>query len=155
MNNVARSIKDLTEKIKGFAEENRLNLRPLPDELFLGLLIILVAFASFGLGRLSKIEGSKSPIRIENAESADSRLGQESSPETFPRRAKNASANALSPGVGETTGSQLVGSKNGKKYYYSWCSGVQKISPANLINFSSKGEAEARGYTPSATCKGL
>jgi len=36
-------------------------------ELFVTLLVILVAFLAFGLGRLSKIEGSQQPIQIENA----------------------------------------------------------------------------------------
>ena len=53
------------------------------------------------------------------------------------------------------TGNDLVGSKNGKKYYYPWCSGVKSISPANLIHFADKNEAEARGYSPATACKGL
>ena len=60
----------LQEKIKGLprnvSEKTPLN-RAIQDDVFLGLIIILVAFGSFGLGRLSKIEGSKVPIRIENA----------------------------------------------------------------------------------------
>ena len=36
-------------------------------ELFVALLIILVAGLAFGLGRLSKIEGCQQPIQIENA----------------------------------------------------------------------------------------
>ena len=60
------SIKDLVEKIKGFGGFRRPNLSTIPDDLYLVLIIILVAFGSFGLGRLSKIEGSKTPIRIEN-----------------------------------------------------------------------------------------
>lgn len=130
------SIQDLTKKIKGMVSEHRPNLRAIPDDLFLGLIIILVAFGSFGLGRLSKIEGSKTPVRFENI------------PE--------ATAEKVRPFSGaDVTNTQLVASKNGTKYYYSWCSGVGKISPSNLVHFASKEEAEARGYTPSATCKGL
>lgn len=131
------SIQDLTKKIKGITAEHRPNLRTIPDDLFLGLIIILVAFGSFGLGRLSKIEGSKTPVRFENIQT-----------ETTSEKDKPFSGANL-------TNNQLVGSKNGTKYYYSWCTGVSKISPANLVHFASKEEAEARGYTPSATCKGL
>jgi len=130
------SIQDLTKRIKGYADEHRPNLHIIPDDLFLGLIIILVAFGSFGLGRLSKIESSKTPVQFENTT-------ETSSEKVRPFPSTNATDN------------QLVASKNGTKYYYSWCTGVSKISPANLIHFGSKEEAEARGYTASATCKGL
>lgn len=121
------------EKIKGYRTPT---LRVIPDDLFLGLIIILVAFGSFGLGRLSKIEGSKKSVQLENV------------PELTQAEKQAAS-------VINTNGAQLVGSKNGTKYYYSWCTGVSKISSSNLIQFTDKTEAESRGYTPSATCKGL
>ena len=131
------SIQDLTKRIKGYADDHRPNLRAIPDDLFLGLIIILVAFGSFGLGRLSKIEGSKTSVKFEA---------------TAPQSSKKDGAFL---GGNTATATQLVASKNGTKYYYSWCTGVSKISPANLIHFGSKEEAEARGYTASATCKGL
>ncbi|HAS84728.1 MAG TPA: hypothetical protein DCS23_01485 [Candidatus Yonathbacteria bacterium] len=131
------SIQDLTKRIKGYADEHRPKLHIIPDDLFLGLIIILVAFGSFGLGRLSKIEGSKTPVRFEGTPPQSSKKG-----------------GAFSE-ANTATNNQLVASKNGTKYYYSWCTGVSKISPANLIYLGSKEEAEARGYTPSATCKGL
>ncbi len=140
------SIQRLIEKIKGLRYFEVLNLRTIPDDLFLGLIIILVAFGSFGLGRLSKIQGSKAPVRIENALEAAS----------VPTTQKPAGSNQGASVIGATTASdQLVGSKNGTKYYFPWCSGVKNINPENLIHFTSKSEAEARGYTPSATCKGL
>lgn len=130
------SIQSLVEKIKGFVEEHRPNLRTIPDDLFLGLIIILVAFGSFGLGRLSKIEGSKTPVQFENM------------PDSTQEKVRPFSSVS-------TTDNQLVGSKSGTKYYYSWCAGVQNILPTNLVHFASKADALARGYTPSATCKGL
>ncbi|MBI5798740.1 MAG: hypothetical protein HZB10_02315 [Candidatus Yonathbacteria bacterium] len=130
------SIQELAKKIKGKLLEHQTNLRTIPDDLFLGLIIILVAFGSFGLGRLSKMEDSKTHVRFENM------------PE-------EASWSKQGAGVINASGEQLVGSKNGTKYYYSWCTGVSKISPANLVHFADKSEAEARGYTASATCKGL
>lgn len=50
------SIKDLVEKGKTHEWE-----------LFVTLLVILVAVLCFGLGRLSKIEGCQQPVQIENA----------------------------------------------------------------------------------------
>lgn len=140
------SIQGLKEIIKGYTRNPLQKVPNIPDDLFLGLIIVLVAFGSFGLGRLSKIESSKAPVRFENI------------PESQSLDANNSNVTVLkntSPMVPPTESGELVGSKNGTKYYYSWCSGVQKISPANLIHFTSKEEAEARGYTASATCKGL
>ena len=144
------SIKDLKEKIKGLSSFSLPQLGTLPDDLFLGLIIILVAFGSFGLGRLSKIESARTPIRIENEPTVTA--------ETFkaPVAGNKVTANIdQSASVAGATTDQLVGSKNGKKYYYPWCSGVSRISEANLRHFTSKADAEAQGYTPSGTCKGL
>ncbi|HAT68423.1 MAG: hypothetical protein A2481_01610 [Candidatus Yonathbacteria bacterium RIFOXYC2_FULL_47_9] len=144
------SIKDLKEKIKGVGGFSLPQLRTLPDDLFLGLIIILVAFGSFGLGRLSKIEGTKTPIRIEN--------GPVVTPETFmaPEAGDKVSTNIdQSASVIGATTEQLVGSKSGKKYHYPWCSGASRIAEANRVYFTSKADAEAQGYTPASNCKGL
>ncbi len=142
------SISTLIQKIKGLVNFKP-SLRPLSDDIFLGLIIILVAFGSFGLGRLSKIEGAKTPIQIENA--------PEITTETFTRQVKTGAGQIATPlqTVPSASASQLVGSKNGTKYHYAWCSGAQRIAEAKLVYFSSKADAEARGYTPAANCKGL
>lgn len=139
------SISVMVEKIKKLT-----NLRPvlreLKDDLFLGTIIILVAFGSFGLGRLSKIEGARTPIQIENA--------PEITPETFTNGTQAASVqNAVAQP--DTNTVQLVGSKTGNKYHYTWCSGAKRIAEANRRYFSSKADAEAQGYTPASNCKGL
>ncbi len=143
------SISAFVKKIKGLVTL-RPTLRPLSDDLFLGLIIVLVALGSFGLGRLSKIEGSKTPIQIENA--------PDITEETFVSGAtakSNSTQVATPPMLTEIKSEQLVGSKNGTKYHYAWCSGAQRIAEANRIYFTSKTDAEARGYTPAANCKGL
>ena len=53
------SIKEIREKVKSHEKE-----------LFVTLLVLLVASLSFGLGRLSKIEGCREPIQIEGADLA-------------------------------------------------------------------------------------
>ena len=154
------SIRDIAEKIKGlftlkgdghgFTVFRLPKLNIIPDDLFLGLVIVLVAFGSFGLGRLSKIAGAKTPIRIENA--------PEVTADTFKTSANNEKVSVSTAQMANIIGAtaeQLVASKSGKKYYYPWCTGVQKIKEENRIYFASKTEAEARGYTPSSTCKGL
>ena len=153
------SIEDIREKIKGMrawgASVQGLQgfrstqMRPLSDDLFLGLILILVAFGSFGLGRLSKIEGAKTPIRIENA--------PEVTAETFSASASENQSPDNSAQMASATGAMnggLLGSKNGTKYYYAWCAGAQRITAANRIYFASKDDAEVQGYTPASNCKG-
>lgn len=141
----------LQEKIKGLprnvSEKTPLN-RAIQDDVFLGLIIILVAFGSFGLGRLSKIEGSKVPIRIENA--------PEVTAETFATETTLSKSNTERPPTGnEANDKALFGSKNGTKYYYSWCSGAGRIIEVNRVYFASITDAQAQGYTPASNCKGL
>ncbi len=56
----------------------------------------------------------------------------------------------------EKTDSQtIVASKNGKKYYFTWCSGASRISSKNRVYFNSTAEARARGLTADTHCMGL
>ncbi len=142
------SISTFVKKIKWLASF-RPTIRPLSDDLFLGLIIVLVAFGSFGLGRLSKIEDAKTLIQIENV--------LEITTETLTKPIKTGEGQIATPppAMSSTSESTLVGSKTGKKYHYTWCSGAQRIAEANRVYFSSKADAETRGYTPAANCKGL
>jgi len=100
---------------------------------FLILVIILVAVIAFGLGRLSKIEEARVPVRIETAE-----FGKVSG--------SSVSINAAAV---------FVASRQGSKYHFPWCSGAQRIKESNKISFNSREDAERAGYTPAANCKGL
>jgi len=133
------SIEDIPKKIKGFMDEQ--------EHLVIVLIIVLVAFASFGMGRLSKIESMKEPLRIEGAGAivVEAVGGGVLSAEI---------ADNTDPNTQETTGA-LVGSKNGSKYHYPWCSGAKRIKPENIVNFASSAEAQKAGYTPAKNCKGL
>ncbi|MEK7538340.1 MAG: hypothetical protein AAB552_00720 [Patescibacteria group bacterium] len=153
------SIEDLWQKIKGWGRRikeldflrffSRPNLPNLNEEVFFILVVMLVAFGSFGLGRLSKIESTKTPVRIENAPIVTD--------ETFKMLGADSSKpNSLSANVAEMTSeAELVGSKNGTKYHYPWCSGANRITESNRIYFASKSDAEKAGYTPASNCKGL
>lgn len=112
-----------------------------PD-FFIGSLIVLVAFASFGLGRLSKIQIARVPIKIEQTAAVGQAIGG----------VKN-----IKPAVAKETQSagMYVASKNGTKYHFPWCSGAKSISEVNKIWFNSVEEARAAGYVPASNCKGL
>jgi len=134
------SIREKLLKIKGVGER---------QEVFTILLIILVAFGSFGLGRLSKIADSRVPVVIRAEDGAIiGEIGPEGEVNSL---GPNNTASVL---IADQSG-RVVASKSGAKYHFPWCSGALRISEANKIWFDSKVEAELAGYTPAANCKGL
>ena len=98
---------------------------------FISLVIILVALLSFGIGRLTSV-GNSEPIKIDYQEIDKI---QESSKQTV------------------NSNQTVYASKNGKKYYFKNCSGINRISQANLISFASAGAAEASGFTLASGCQ--
>ncbi|MEY4602646.1 MAG: hypothetical protein RL292_587 [Candidatus Parcubacteria bacterium] len=120
------SIKDFALKIKPF---------------FTFLLLLLGVALFFGLGRLSALEKQYSPVSIVR--------GQTTAP-----LASITDEPAVSPtsGIGES--SEVIGSKNGTKYYLPWCGALSRIKPENRVVFASAALAREKGYTPAANCKG-
>lgn len=116
----------IKEKIKDWA------LRAEETPIFITLIIIMVAFASFGLGRLSLIDEKRAPVKI-----------------IVPKEAGGTGSASAALSMPQTS---VVASKNGAKYYFSWCSGISRISEANKVTFPSAKEAEKAGYTIAANC---
>ena len=50
-------------------------------------------------------------------------------------------------------GGLIVASKSGKKYYFPWCSGINRIKEENRIFFENVAIAESKGLTLSKTCQ--
>jgi hypothetical protein len=94
------------------------------------IILILVGFISFGLGRLSALEDVRPPVSIT----------------TLP---------ILSKPQGIYPGGLYVASRTGGVYYYPWCAGAQNIAPESQVWFSSSERARAAGYQPAKSCKGL
>ncbi len=141
------NIPESIRKIKGgFLDRLGLNLS---HDIFVILLIILVALASFGLGRLSVLDNKKTPIRIESGGQMGSLLDGSNavSQNTIQAETKGV------PSVGAS--GTYVGSKTGKRYYFPWCATANRIAEENKVWFATKQEAEANGYTPASNCKGL
>jgi len=119
------------------------------QDVFLATLIVLVAFASFGLGRLSKIKTARLPVKIDPVRNQNDLVSNGVE--------QMAAVGKVIGEVGSEVKSagMYVASKNGTKYHFPWCSGAKAISEANKIWFNSVEEARAAGYTPAANCKGL
>jgi len=127
------SIEDFRQKIKGITSGANI------EDIGLILIILLVAFASFGLGRLSATDTSSPPITIQSAS-------------TFGAIATTVQGVEMAATIPE---GGYVASKNSDKYHLPWCSGAKRISEKNKIWFANKTEAEAAGYTPAGNCKGI
>jgi len=110
------------------------------------LIIILVGFGSFGLGHLSsKNTQQTTSVTIEQAFEPSSASFEQDNMED------NNSLELVAP----TVQGSFVGSKNSDKYHYPWCPGAQRIKEENKVWFTSREDAESRGYTPAGNCKGL
>ena len=139
------SIKEFIEKSKRFPYENR--------DAFIVVIIVLVAFGSFGLGRLSKIEELKPPVMIENMNASVLNTVLNKSGESALLSDKKTSSPSVS--TAKQAVGFYIGSKNGSKYHFPWCSGAKRIKEGNKIIFNTKEEAREAGYTPAGNCKGL
>lgn len=94
------------------------------------VVIFLVAFASFGLGRLSAVEKARPAVSVSQAPE-----------ESKPR--------------GMAIGGLVVASRNGSVYHYPWCAGAAQIAPANQVWYASEDAAREAGYSPAKNCAGL
>ena len=119
------------------------------DSIFYAALLVLIAGASFGLGRQSVM----SPKNVNNTEKQGGIEVLAPIPQLPAAVASSAPANVPeAPALGAMV---VVGSKSGTKYHLPECSGSKRIKPENLITFDSIAKAEAAGYTPAANCPGL
>jgi len=122
----------------------------LSGDVLVALIIIFVGLASFGLGRLSVSEGKKEPLSIIYPDGTQERT------EVVLKNGTVAKSQVASvSAAADASGSEVVASKNGTKYYLPTCSGVSRISPANLVTFPSPQAARDSGYEPAANCPGL
>lgn len=139
-------MQDFLAKIKGWV------LTVVTPEVYTILIIILVGFGSFGLGRLSAREEERTPIRILEPEGNASSLGAHAASvaQSWQGNAQPKTSATTRP----SSGALIVASKNGTKYYFPWCAGVKRIAEANKTWFASEAEAQAAGLTLAANCKG-
>ncbi|OGG41977.1 hypothetical protein A2837_02090 [Candidatus Kaiserbacteria bacterium RIFCSPHIGHO2_01_FULL_46_22] len=107
-------------------------------------LLILVAIASFGLGRqsVSPAEGRKGVTSPEEAKQG-------------PVAPLNKGDSAFTSSDTSETDTFYVASKNGEVYHLPYCSGAKRISEQNKVIFKTKAEAEAAGLRPAANCPGI
>ncbi len=127
-------------------------IKTIPDiskDIFIIMVILFVSLGGFALGRLSSLEEKRhDELRI---------IGQK----TLDKGVLSVTDEAVGVGNSEIITPEssaikgvFVGAKSGKVYYFPWCAGVKRIHDENKVWFSSKEDAEAKGYRPSVNCKG-
>lgn len=120
------------------------------DQIFYGLLLIIIAILSFILGRFS----------VEDEKMTEKPLIKMIEPITLTSSSSTTNTKIVNqPNIQTSTNTdtdnQFVASKNGKRYYLKSCSGAKRIKPENIVSFESRESAEAAGYTKAANCPGL
>lgn len=142
----------------------------LPKDVFIFCLILLVGIGAFLLGQMAAQERErKAALRLLEVETVRPSVNQSggtevdsagtsetlnTTPVSSPQTGKGGGNEAEASSVSEVRGA-YVASKYGEAYYLPWCGGVRLIKEENKIWFATKEEAEAKGYRPSANCKGL
>jgi hypothetical protein len=124
------------EKIKQFLESDK------GKDILTVIIVILVATASFELGRLSKGDipnGVK--VEYQNQE-ATALAGYQNTANLTPKTLTDTA----------NTTKNFFASTRGKKYYSIGCSAGKTIKEENRIYFQTSSEAEKAGYSKSASC---
>ena len=118
----------MKEKLKSFLYD---------DAVFYTTLLLLVAIASFGLGRQSV-----APVLTGSTRTV----------------ANSTEVQPLVPNIDSVVSesadsSVVIASKSGSRYHLPTCPGAKQIKESNVIEFQSIQAAEAAGYTPAANCQ--
>jgi len=107
-------------------------------DIFVVLLIVTMSVSAFCLGILHEREKHVPAITFTNSLTALTPI--------TPQSAQMAVAQTVK------TNGRIMASKNGKRYYFSWCTGAEKIAVKNRIYFTTEAEAQSRGLTIAKGC---
>jgi len=125
--------------IRRFVENiNRLESTVSKADVFVVLLIVTMSVSAFCLGIL--YEQEKYVPEIIFSQSITPLV------QITPQSAQIAVAQAVK------SNGRIMASKNGKRYYFSWCTGAEKIAVKNRIYFTTEAEAQSRGLTVAKGC---
>lgn len=116
--------------------------------------VILIATVSFEAGYLKGQKNQNAPVEMNQAACAPCpKTGESAGPSSNNTAAQQApqSKTSAEPSI-DSQKCAFVASKNSNKYHLSTCQFAQKIKPENRICFSSKEEAESRGYQGAKCC---
>ncbi len=146
INKIIEKVKILTERARFESKAKKSAIIQWEKEAFYSVLLALTALLSFGLGRLTKIEEMREPLRIENL--AAVMVAKDDSD----KLAADASNKVSASDFAEYPVGSVIVSVKGKRYHFPWCSGAKTIKAENKLVLTEQ-EALAKGYTLAANCK--
>lgn len=119
--------KEKLKQYREFLSENE-------DKIILFIGFALVAFLSFGAGKISEISQPEKQIVFKDSTNCQISPGLSPSP-----------GNPATPGSTMETG-KIIGNKNSKIYHLPGGASYEKISPANRAYFATEEDAQKAGY---------
>jgi hypothetical protein len=127
------------------------------QKIILAIGIILIAAISFEAGFLHGQKNKQESVIVNKAASIDIASANTDKNQTKSSSAKTTSANSKPTSTDITTQPDkqkcaFVASKNSDKFHLPTCRYAQNIKPENKICFSSKEEAESRGFQGAKCC---
>lgn len=134
----------MKEKVIEFWKKNETKI-----VLLVGL--VLVALIAFQGGYLKGKAQKDSPLVIEKTAGCPTSSEDQSNQPKAEVSVNNPPA-TNNPGTSENKNCAFVGSKNSNKYHLPACRYAKTIKPENLVCFSSKEEAEKKGYQADTNC---
>ena len=119
--------------------------------------IVLVAAISFEAGFLHGEKNKQEPVIVNKAATAEVASANTDKNQTDSSNVKPTASNSKPASVENTTTTDnqkcaFVASKNSNKYHLPTCRYAQNIKPENKVCFSSKEDAEGRGFQGAKCC---
>lgn len=136
---------------------DKLRLDKIPKSLLVILAILLSGAVGIGIGLLMARDGAGKgdQLWIEQLPAVEQAGIATSTPPVAQQAAKTAGSQTAAAAAALPSNGAVVASKTGNVYYLPSCSGAARIKPENKVTYATRFEAEAKGLTPSKTCKGL
>ncbi|MGA1046697.1 MAG: hypothetical protein ACO3UU_01710 [Minisyncoccia bacterium] len=121
------------------------------EGLLLIISAILIGGSGYLIGNINAIESNLSDIQVVYPDAiaiqSETKIEAIKSDQTITKPIDNTASTVATD--------KIVASKNGKRYYYPNCGGINRIKPENRIYFDTKEQAEAKGLTLASGCKSL
>lgn len=114
--------------------------------LVVGTSFVLTVVFSFELGYFQALSRSEAPLLIEKPVTEVHVTADSAVSETENRVNSEKIVEVQKEKTGVNAGCVFVGSKNSNKYHLPSCQWAKRIKPENRVCFSTKEEAEKRGY---------
>lgn len=114
---------------------------------------ILVAVSMYFIGNMTALESQSNEIQIIYPDA----IALDSNQSNKKAEASNINTEIQKDVISKSNSNQgqIIASKNGKRYYYKNCGGVNRIKTENRIYFETEQQAESKGLTLASGCKKL